>query len=478
MEVFVPFHVRDLLVLPECLSAIKSFLQPIPARIVVVGCQLPTRLPATLQQMNVQFIDESTVMPGLSPRDIPQILASREDQTGWYFQQLLKFALGRIAHGPAYAVVDADCVLLHPTPLQEDGKTILYRGGSLGASPSMLQRLLGFIPDAKAPFVGDFMLFDSALVSEMLRLVEGNNPAKPWPSAILDAATSGDSTGWSAAQTYGQYVTRFHSELFLSRAWQVAVVSRDLIAQHTRSRPILLQRGYHSASYPSHNLGEVSALLGELATMVDLACMRVMLDVGSRDAQVALAARRALPNAVVYAFECNPPAVELCRLNIGARTDVVLIDKAVSDETGPVDFYAIDPHKTLTPHADGNIGASSLFKANPNYPAERYVQQKITVHAIRLEDWARENAVDQIDLLWMDLQGAELKALQGLGELIHRVKFIYTEVDYQPLYLGQPTHVQLYSYLESHSFRLHRRFNTFAWFGNELWVRTDIGPRT
>jgi len=473
----VPFHVRDLLVLPECLRAIKSFLQPVPTRIVVVGCQLPTRLPATLQQLNVQFIDESTVMPGLSPRDIPPILAGREDRTGWCFQQLLKWALGRLAHGPAYAVVDADCVLLRPTPLQENGKTILYRGGSVGASPSMLQRLLGFVPDGQAPFVGDFMLFDTALVSEMLRFVEGHNPAKPWPSAILDAATSGDSAGWSAAQTYAHYVTRFHSELFLSRAWHVAVVSKDLVVQHAHSRPILLQKGFDSASYPSHNLGEVSELLGELATMVDLACVRVMLDVGSRDAQVAMAARRSLPNAVVYAFECNPAAVELCRLNIGVRTDVILIDKAVSDETGPVDFYAVDPHQTLTPHADGNIGASSLFKANPHYPLERFVQQKITVHAIRLEDWGRQNAIDQIDLLWMDLQGAELKALQGLGELIHQVKFIYTEVEYQPIYLGQPTHEQLHSYLEARGFRLHRKFNTSAWFGNELWVRTDIQSR-
>ena len=88
--------------------------------------------------------------------------------------------------------------------------------------------------------------------------------------------------------------------------------------------------------------------------------VKVILELGSRDACEAVSLKRAFRNATVYAFECNPPAIELCRQNIGDKKDIVLVPMAVSDVDGVVDFYAIDPRNTVTTHADGNIGASSL----------------------------------------------------------------------------------------------------------------------
>jgi hypothetical protein len=75
-------------------------------------------------------------------------------------------------------------------------------------------------------------------------------------------------------------------------------------------------------------------------------------------------------------FECNPPAIELYQQNIGNRTDIILVTKAISDINGMVGFFAINPEKTVTTHSDGNIGASSLFMAIPEYPHEKYHQKK------------------------------------------------------------------------------------------------------
>ena len=47
------------------------------------------------------------------------------------------------------------------------------------------------------------------------------------------------------------------------------------------------------------------------------------------------------------------------------------------------------------------------------------MQNKITVQSVTLAEWAEsELAIPSIDVIWMDLQGAELRALRGLGELI------------------------------------------------------------
>jgi FkbM family methyltransferase len=221
-------------------------------------------------------------------------------------------------------------------------------------------------------------------------------------------------------------------------------------------------------------LKEVGELVKLIQTHIDCGRARVILDVGSRDAEVAITFKKYYPNANIYAFECNPPAVDLCKRNIGNRADIFLVDKAVSDTNGLIEFYSIDPERTVTPHADGNIGASSLYIANPDYPYEKYYQNRILVEAITLEKWAKAAEVNKIDILWMDLQGAELKALKGLGNLIKNVKVIYTEVEYKEMYIGQPLFDDINQYIVSHGFSLHKQMNICEWFGNALYIRDDI----
>jgi FkbM family methyltransferase len=218
----------------------------------------------------------------------------------------------------------------------------------------------------------------------------------------------------------------------------------------------------------------VDLLMNSLGDILDDYPVRVILDIGSRDALEAIALKDHFPKATVYAFECNPPAIERCVENIGDREDIILIPKAISDECGPVDFHAIDPERTITTWPDGNIGASSLFIANPAYPIETYHQNKITVEAITLSQWAADIGVNTIDIIWMDLQGAELKALRGLGKLIHTVSVIYTEVEYREMYFGQPLFPEIDEYLTSRGFHLQAKFNTSEWFGDILYIREEL----
>jgi FkbM family methyltransferase len=226
----------------------------------------------------------------------------------------------------------------------------------------------------------------------------------------------------------------------------------------------------------SSNVVEIANFVKQVKRFVDPSTVQTILEVGSRDAEVSVALKRAFPHARVFAFECNPPAIELCRRNIAASglDDITLIPKAVSDSNGTLDFFAIDPIKTVTPHADGNIGASSLFHANPEYPHEQYHQNKISVEATTLAQWSAEASVSSVDLVWMDLQGAELKALQGMGELLQNIKILYSEVEFKPMYLGQPLFGDIDKFLRKNGFRLHGKFNLSEWFGDAMYVRSGM----
>jgi FkbM family methyltransferase len=165
----------------------------------------------------------------------------------------------------------------------------------------------------------------------------------------------------------------------------------------------------------------------------------VVYDCGSRDALDGLEIAMRTNASELHIFECNPPAVELCRQNVRkhapASLKVTINDMALDERSGTISFYPIDPQKTITPHADGNIGASSLLRAAKDYPNETYVQNEITVKSISLDDYCATHRAP--DVLWLDLQGAELRALRGGAKTLDCIDVIHTEVGFRSMYEGQ-----------------------------------------
>ncbi len=182
--------------------------------------------------------------------------------------------------------------------------------------------------------------------------------------------------------------------------------------------------------------------------------VKTIVEVGARDCNETLDFEAAFPRARIIAFECNPATLPVCRRAVQGRERVKLVEKAVSDRRGQVTFYPTDPVRTVTKHAGGNPGASSLFRAAPDYPHETYVQNEVTVETTTLADVVDAESLEGIDLLWMDIQGAELLALKGLGERISAVKLVHLEVEFMPIYQGQPLFAEVDRYLREKEFRL------------------------
>jgi FkbM family methyltransferase len=154
----------------------------------------------------------------------------------------------------------------------------------------------------------------------------------------------------------------------------------------------------------------------------------VLFEIGSRDCLDAIALNE-FYNKKVYSFECNPASIELCKQNLIEQRitndRVELFEIAVFNENKNIDFH---------PVVSSKIGVSSVFKISKDFQLkkfkrERHAQgEKITVPAVRLDTFMLANNLDRIDLLCMDLQGAELMALEGLGEKLKKVKYIMTRV--------------------------------------------------
>ena len=193
--------------------------------------------------------------------------------------------------------------------------------------------------------------------------------------------------------------------------------------------------------------------------------VEVIFDVGACHALESVELAKKYPNAKVYTFEANPVTYNVCLENTKGYDSISVINEAVNDYDGTCKFYPMDKDKTITTWEDGNQGASSLYRANGAYDfIEKYVQYEIEVPCTRLDTFCQKNSIDKIDIIWMDLQGAELKALQSLGPLLETVQIIHTELEMNPMYEGQCLFRDVNEFLSDNGFDLEYG-NTNVQFG-------------
>jgi FkbM family methyltransferase len=203
--------------------------------------------------------------------------------------------------------------------------------------------------------------------------------------------------------------------------------------------------------------------------------VKTIFELGARDGSDSILLSEYF-QCQLYAFECNPQALRECRKRLQDRERIVLVEKAVWDKNQRIPFYPVvrstwsngEPTEDLSGNC--NIGASSCYKARSDY-LQTYVQEEISVEAIRLDCFCRERNIQTIDLLCIDLQGAMLKALEGLAHYLLTVKHIIAEIENREIYHGQSLLPEIDGYLRKFGFSQVAKKYRDPWFMDYLYLR-------
>ena len=105
---------------------------------------------------------------------------------------------------------------------------------------------------------------------------------------------------------------------------------------------------------------------------------------------------------------------------------------------------------------------SSLYKPNEKflklYHNLHYMNLKkeTEIETITLETFADKHAISDIDLIKIDVQGAELNVLKGGKKLLKNVLKIISEVEFVPMYQDQPLFGEISNFLNQHGFMFNR----------------------
>jgi len=173
----------------------------------------------------------------------------------------------------------------------------------------------------------------------------------------------------------------------------------------------------------------------------------------------------------IVLVEANPKYAEDLRREYELQDGVFVAENAISDEAGEVVFNIATSDQS-----------SSLLKLGVHaklYPGITYAQQ-IKVQAITLDQCLANLLPDRaqrarINLLTMDIQGAELMALRGAVSTLSHIDAIQLEVNYEELYEGCPNIWELDSFLADHGFIRYKTDTPFhrSW-GDALYVRKPV----
>lgn len=191
----------------------------------------------------------------------------------------------------------------------------------------------------------------------------------------------------------------------------------------------------------------------------------VIFEAGAHKGKDTVKLSKIWPEGKIYAFEPVPELYQKLRENTKKLKNVHTYMIALGEISGTNRLYI---------SSGTSDGSSSLLSPKEHlnvYPTVKF-DKLLQVKTITLDEWAKTNNINNIDFMWLDLQGMELKVLKSGLTLLKTVKVIYTEAMIVEQYEGQNLYPDIKEWLQDQGFYIEiEKF--FRGSGNILFVRKD-----
>ena len=197
----------------------------------------------------------------------------------------------------------------------------------------------------------------------------------------------------------------------------------------------------------------------------------VVFDVGANIGQTLRGLLRYFPRSSIYSFEPVSASFRTLTTRYGGRPNVRLVQKAFGECPGVTRMQL---------HSDSEL--NTLVAEHPRMDDLTGESENITVDTI--DSFCVSEGIESIDILKLDVQGWELKAIRGAAEMIRKrhIRLVFSEVGFRRRDGDLQHFAELNDHLEENGFWLSGFYDEYRWgesrkylgFASALYINPDF----
>ena len=191
----------------------------------------------------------------------------------------------------------------------------------------------------------------------------------------------------------------------------------------------------------------------------------VILECGAFDGKDSMKLQKKL-KGIVHSIEANPACFNLLKNSTKKNKHIYIYNIGLSEQT---------EKKFLNVSSGASESASSFLNPNEFMHEKVLFNSKIEVDCYSLKDFVLTHKVDNINFLYLDMQGLEYYVLKGSMEYVKKINVIYLEVCFIQTYDGEILHEKIEKLLTESGFVLNKITTPLgAKHGNALYINKNI----
>ena len=225
-DVLIPVARKDISFVRRVTEYVRLNITGVKTIYIITAKNNFKRLSGSHNLHNYVLLDENSLLDGLSFSNVRRLLANvgenRPSQTGWYFQQFLKFAFAQTKYARDYYLTwDADTLPVNKIAFFKDGKPLFTRKIEYHAPYfKTMNRLIGIPRQVDYSFIAEHMLFKTSVVRELISEISRSAVrGDMWFEKIVNACNFAKDKAnlFSEFETYGNYCAKNHPDMYETR---------------------------------------------------------------------------------------------------------------------------------------------------------------------------------------------------------------------------------------------------------------------
>jgi len=194
----------------------------------------------------------------------------------------------------------------------------------------------------------------------------------------------------------------------------------------------------------------------------------VIIEAGAASGTDTLWFSERFPNGKIFAFEPLRVSYDKTVSRVSNCDNVEVYNVALGPKESTEELYV-----------SSNRVSSSLLKPTGHIQFHPRIsfENKSTVRTINLDAFLKDQWLEKVDLMWLDMQGYEHTVLSHSPETLSKTRYLYSEVSLKEMYANSVLYDEFKSWLKERGFDVLHEFLYWEDMGNVLFYNENLNTK-